>query len=596
MTIIDKISVLSLCALLLLLRVPSCLAVQEHHQVSGGAVCVGEAQVCALFTSTISNGSASSTQQQKYTLLVAPPERGHLNPMLALGVQLAQQHPSRPVVLALADDSIDDPSNTVAAARAAGLTVLYVGASPVNHTAREERIVALTRSGSVLDALKFVAEWQRALNALYYPRIRDAVQAAAPKAVPAIVVTDVLLLVGTDVAAEAGAPCVMLCPTVLDVLGFGGHSPLTLPYLASTEPAAAAAASLPSRLRTLGWRLVSQAVRAWIRLPRLSQDRAQLGLPPISHGSLQRHLEERGVMVIAPLVPGIEPPRPLHPAVALVGPMLLQPAQGATAAAPGHVSPDLAHWLGQGSFVYVSLGSLAVADRAQLVGILEGVLGVVDGVAARRCVWARGHDLFQREDALQQPFVQSALQSNALRLEAGYVPQLALLRHPNIQAFVTHAGCGSAHEGLATGVPMLTVPLFGDQFYIAKRLQELGVGRGVDATAPDLAAAVQEGLRALLEPGSEVEEAVALQQAVVAASGGVERAAQLVAGMEATHGAHYLMPYDASWSVWMRYSADTVLLLALLVAACVCGCVKTLRHCCCRNSSSRGVVTHDHAE
>ncbi|KAL6973527.1 hypothetical protein U1Q18_027714 [Sarracenia purpurea var. burkii] len=52
----------------------------------------------------------------------------------------------------------------------------------------------------------------------------------------------------------------------------------------------------------------------------------------------------------------------------------------------------------------------------------------------------------------------------------GWVPQVAILRHRAVGAFVTHCGWNSVLEGLAAGVLMLTWPLGADQFTDAKLL------------------------------------------------------------------------------------------------------------------------------
>jgi hypothetical protein len=65
------------------------------------------------------------------------------------------------------------------------------------------------------------------------------------------------------------------------------------------------------------------------------------------------------------------------------------------------------------------------------------------------------------------------------------IPQPPLLEH--CDAFITHAGFNSVKEALATGVPMVAVPISADQPYRAGRCAELGVARalGADARAPD---------------------------------------------------------------------------------------------------------------
>ncbi|MGG2089018.1 macrolide family glycosyltransferase [Priestia aryabhattai] len=55
-----------------------------------------------------------------------------------------------------------------------------------------------------------------------------------------------------------------------------------------------------------------------------------------------------------------------------------------------------------------------------------------------------------------------------------YVNQLEILKQANI--FITHGGMNSSSEGLYFGVPLLVIPVMGDQPIVAKRIEELGAG------------------------------------------------------------------------------------------------------------------------
>ncbi|MGW5981285.1 macrolide family glycosyltransferase [Bacillus mycoides] len=55
-----------------------------------------------------------------------------------------------------------------------------------------------------------------------------------------------------------------------------------------------------------------------------------------------------------------------------------------------------------------------------------------------------------------------------------YVPQLEVLQHTDV--FVTHGGMNSSSEALYYGVPLVVIPVTGDQPLVAKRLNEVGAG------------------------------------------------------------------------------------------------------------------------
>lgn len=59
-----------------------------------------------------------------------------------------------------------------------------------------------------------------------------------------------------------------------------------------------------------------------------------------------------------------------------------------------------------------------------------------------------------------------------------YVPQLEVLKHTDV--FVTHGGMNSSSEALYYGVPLVVVPVTGDQPLVAKRVAEVGAGIRLD--------------------------------------------------------------------------------------------------------------------
>lgn len=76
-----------------------------------------------------------------------------------------------------------------------------------------------------------------------------------------------------------------------------------------------------------------------------------------------------------------------------------------------------------------------------------------------------------------------------------WIPQNEILAHPKIKLFVTHGGNNGQFESLYHAVPMVVIPLFGDQFYNSQRIQYKGYGVVKEAfgtTVDELLEAINE--------------------------------------------------------------------------------------------------------
>ncbi|XP_034826578.2 UDP-glucosyltransferase 2-like [Maniola hyperantus] len=71
------------------------------------------------------------------------------------------------------------------------------------------------------------------------------------------------------------------------------------------------------------------------------------------------------------------------------------------------------------------------------------------------------------------------VQSENIKLSKWY-PQSDLLRHPKVKLFITQAGLQSTDEAIAAGVPLVALPLFGDQWYNAEKYVKHGIGKKLD--------------------------------------------------------------------------------------------------------------------
>ncbi|CAK5088752.1 unnamed protein product [Meloidogyne enterolobii] len=63
-----------------------------------------------------------------------------------------------------------------------------------------------------------------------------------------------------------------------------------------------------------------------------------------------------------------------------------------------------------------------------------------------------------------------------------WLRQPAILAHPNTRAFITHCGQNSLTESARAGVPIIGIPLFGDQFYNCIVGETRGLGVQVDVS------------------------------------------------------------------------------------------------------------------
>ncbi len=115
---------------------------------------------------------------------------------------------------------------------------------------------------------------------------------------------------------------------------------------------------------------------------------------------------------------------------------------------------------GDGSLIYLSLGSLGSAD----VGLMNRLIDVLSRTPHRFIV-SKGprHDEFELADNMWG---------------AETVPQTNVL--PHVDLVVTHGGNNTVTESLHMGKPMVVLPLFWDQYDNAQRIDEVGAGIRLD--------------------------------------------------------------------------------------------------------------------
>lgn len=83
------------------------------------------------------------------------------------------------------------------------------------------------------------------------------------------------------------------------------------------------------------------------------------------------------------------------------------------------------------------------------------------------------------------------LPSNVLAMD--WLPQDGILAHPNTKLFISHCGLSSVNEAKYRGIPILGIPIFGDQQENAQGIEK--EGWALTLSYPDL---TEEGLTAAL--------------------------------------------------------------------------------------------------
>ncbi|KAL0120592.1 hypothetical protein PUN28_008345 [Cardiocondyla obscurior] len=128
------------------------------------------------------------------------------------------------------------------------------------------------------------------------------------------------------------------------------------------------------------------------------------------------------------------------------------------------LQPELEKWMNDSKdgFVYFTLGSMVLIETfpSEFLRILYASLGKIAPIRV----------LMKIPNPEKLPL---GLPVNFYI--SPWMPQIKILKHPNIRAFITHGGLMGTQEAITYGVPMIGIPLFGDQFpnidrYVARNI------------------------------------------------------------------------------------------------------------------------------
>jgi len=250
------------------------------------------------------------------------------------------------------------------------------------------------------------------------------------------------------------------------------YSPVALPSPDHSPPPTAGQAWEPGRSADNQQRW-NDNINAWNDrvLERVNHNRTRLGLALI-HDVLGHVLTDSPLLAADPTLA----PLPATPGrqVIQTGAWLLPD--------PSPLAPHLEAFLDGGDPpVYVGFGSMPVPSDASRI--------LIDAAraAGRRVVLSQGWGSLELVD--DQPDC----------IAVGDVNQQALF--PRAAVIVHHGGAGTTVAAARAGVPQIVIPLFGDQFYWAGRIRDLGVGASVPIgalTLESLGTALREVLRSAI--------------------------------------------------------------------------------------------------
>ncbi|KAK7396610.1 hypothetical protein VNO78_17736 [Psophocarpus tetragonolobus] len=133
-----------------------------------------------------------------------------------------------------------------------------------------------------------------------------------------------------------------------------------------------------------------------------------------------------------------------------------------------------------GTVIFACFGSICNLTQPQLIE-----LALALEASERPFIWVirEGSQLVALEKWIKKDGFEERTSGRGLIIR-GWAPQLLILSHPAIGGFLTHCGWNSILEAICAGVPMLTWPLFADQFLnesLVVEILKVGVKVGVES-------------------------------------------------------------------------------------------------------------------
>lgn len=268
---------------------------------------------------------------------------------------------------------------------------------------------------------------------------------------PTAVLADFMTYAGADFASELGVRLIVNNADILSMVG-PHHLPIydAVPGVLSQKS-----------IKDLSWidcnilcpivRFIFPIVLKFSLEKQFNRRRKEVGLRPIK---LVEFLPKETLILVNSAF-GLEYPRPLPPLVHMTGPIIDETVEF-------ELSDELRKFMDDSNgIVFVNMGTLAECSKSIETSMI------------------RAFGKFERKLSFLWKFKGNSIPKNIppnVLITHWVDSQLKVLKHPKVVLFISHCGINSAQEALYCQVPILCIPMFGDQLDMAFRVFDAGAG------------------------------------------------------------------------------------------------------------------------
>lgn len=201
-----------------------------------------------------------------------------------------------------------------------------------------------------------------------------------------------------------------------------------------------------------------------------------------------------------------------------IGPVVLSTGTGSRGKGGGINPKTCLEWLDakpSKSVLFICFGSMNTISDKQMMQ-----LGTALERSGRNFVWVVrppiGFDInseFKAEEWLPKGFMEKIVETNKGLIVNDWAPQVEILSHGSVSAFLSHCGWNSVLESLNHGVPILGWPMAAEQFFNCKMLEEeIGVcvevarGKSCEVKWEDIVEKIEMVMSERSESGVKIRE------------------------------------------------------------------------------------------